>query len=685
MARSKRPRSSSTDPPIDFDRELNAAQLEAVKALDGPHLVIAGAGTGKTRTLVYRVAYLVLQGIRPESILLMTFTRRAAREMLRRASRILDERCRRVAGGTYHGFAYQVLRRHAQRLGYGERFTILDRSDSGDLIGILRTEAGYERRGKRFPRKDTLLNLLSKQVNTNRSLEELLAADYPHFADYLEPITDLEKRYAERKKEQNVMDYDDLLVNLRRLLVEHVEVRRELSGIYRYVMVDEYQDTNRLQAHISALLASAHGNVMVVGDDAQSIYSFRGADFRNIMDFPQLFPECKTTLLEQNYRSCQPILDLGNAILDEAQEKYSKKLFTEVPGDEKPVFLRTLNDYDQAEFICLRILELREEGVPLSEIAVLSRASWHTNSLEVELQNRNIPFKKFGGIKFVETAHVKDVCSLLKVAVNPFDGAAWFRGLNLLEGIGPKTAQRISHAVIASGGELEVLAGAEYAKKKFGPDLAALGRLLQTAAEPQRGVVERLGLVVDQYAKWMPNKYDDFRRRIRDLEALQLIAERYDSVEDFLSDIAIEPPEFVRDRQGDDAEDEWVTLSTVHSAKGLEWHTVFIVNLNAGQFPSYNSLNDPGGLEEERRLLYVAVTRAKKNLYLIKPEQTAQRAYSYEVSELSPLLSELRRFDELTEEEIFVPEDEEGDGEELSGEAGSDELLGRIQDYFGDG
>jgi DNA helicase-2/ATP-dependent DNA helicase PcrA len=668
-----------SDPVIDFSDELNPAQLEAATSEGGPHLVIAGAGSGKTRTLVYRVAYLVSGGTPPESILLLTFTRRASQEMLRRATSILDERCRRVAGGTYHGFANLMLRRYAKKLDYGDRFTIVDRSDATDLVGVVRSEGGYGSGGRRFPRKDTILDLLSKQVNTNRPLEDLLEESYPQFAEDLEALQQIGARYALLKKEQNVMDYDDLLINLRRLLVEHDDVRRKISAAHRYVMIDEYQDTNRLQAHIGALLASEHGNIMVVGDDAQSIYSFRGADFRNIMDFPDIFPDTKTTVLEQNYRSTQPILSLGNAILSCAREKYSKELFSELEGDHKPIFVRTADSYEQAEAVARRVLELREQGVPLQEMAVLSRAAWHTNTLEVELQNRNIPFRKFGGIRFVEAAHVKDVCAVLKISSNPTDAAAWLRVLQLFEGIGPRTAQQIANTVVAQGGSTDVLREAKWKKRKFATELKTLARLLAQVSDDALGVSERLDLVLIEYKRWMKKKYDDAKRRFRDLEALQILAERYNDVESFLSDLAIDPPNFDT-REGDsDADDEWMTLSTVHSAKGLEWHTVFIVQLCAGQFPSYNALKDDDGLEEERRLFYVAVTRAKENLYLIKPDLASPR--SWEMSELSPLVSEIPGFAELVDEHAYVPERREGAEAEVE-EVVSQERLDRIQDYF---
>ncbi len=675
---------SAAAPLIDFENELNPRQREAVESLKGPHLVIAGAGSGKTRTLVYRVANLVMQGVHPESILLLTFTRRAAQEMLRRATGLLDERCRRVSGGTYHSFANLTLRRWAEALGYSNSFTIIDRADCVDQIGILRTEGGFERKGRRFPRADTLLNLYSKEINTNRPLQQLLEDEYPQFLDDIEPIAELRTRYGERKKQQNVMDYDDLLVNLRKLLAENKAARRKLGATFRYVMVDEYQDTNRLQAHIGALLAAGHGNIMVVGDDAQSIYGFRGADFRNIIDFPKIFPKARTILLEQNYRSVQPILDLGNAVLEKAREKYSKTLFTELPGDQKPVLLRTVDDYSQAEFICNKVLALREEGVPLQEIAVLCRAAWHTNTLELELGNRNIPFRKFGGLRFVEAAHVKDVSALLKLGANPLDAAAWFRILQFFEGIGPKTARRLADAVVDAGGVLETLAAPNLAKRRYGRDLKTLKQLLEDIAEDQLSLHQRLDRVLEQYRSWMPKKYDDAQRRARDLEALEVIAERYDELEQFLSDLAIDPPDFRRPEAalGADSEDEWMTLSTIHSAKGLEWHTVFVVQLNMGRFPGYPSLQDADQYEEERRLMYVAVTRAKSNLFLIKPEEQRGRGGYFEVAELSPLIAELPDLDRLVEDQMFAPSPEGGEGAEGEDADEDDDQLQRIQDYF---
>ncbi len=674
------------DQGLDFEGDLNDAQLQAVRNLEGPHLVIAGAGSGKTRTLVYRVANLVEQGVAPESILLLTFTRRAAKEMLRRASSLLDERCNRVAGGTFHSFANIVLRRWAELLGYSKDFTILDRADAGALVGSLRSEHGHDRRERRFPRKDTLADLFSKQINTHRSLEQLLEEDYPQFLDDLDAISEIQEQYRARKKEQNVMDYDDLLVNLRDLLANHPDQRNRLSSTYRYVMVDEYQDTNRLQAHIGALLASAHGNMMVVGDDAQSIYSFRGADFRNIMDFPKIFSDCQVTVLEENYRSTQPILDLSNEILRASTEKYSKELTTQIEGNAKPVYVRTADDHDQAAFICDAILELREEGAPLEEIAVLSRAAWHTNSLEVELRRRNIPFRKFGGIKFVEAAHVKDVCALLRISLNPLDVSSWLRVLQLLPGIGPRRAQQMTELVVRSAGDPETAFSTQFRAARYGPGLRKLSDALRDISRGSEAAVgERIKGALAYYKPLMSNNYDDATRRAQDLEALLVIAERYQTLERFLTDIAIEPPEFGRGLEDRDRDDEWITLSTIHSAKGLEWESVFVINLVNGHFPVMSATLEPDAFEEERRLLYVAVTRCKENLFLLKPEVVASRAWMSGVGETSPLIREIKGFDSLTESRSYRPSrDHDSFGGGITSPGASRDRLSRIEDYFDD-
>jgi DNA helicase-2/ATP-dependent DNA helicase PcrA len=440
---------------IKYEEELNGAQLKAVEITDGPVLVIAGAGTGKTRTLVYRVARLVESGINPASILLLTFTRRAAYEMLRRASSTLDERCSKVSGGTFHSFANTILRKYAGLIGFNNNFTILDRSDAEDAINVIRTQLGFHKKEKRFQKKATILKVISKSINKSCTIEDVLKEDYPQFIDNLRDIQKINEQYKVYKRAKSIMDYDDLLIYLKILLEENNLVRTKLSNFYKYIMIDEYQDTNKLQANIARLLASEHQNIMVVGDDSQSIYAFRGASFKNIMDFPKIFPDTKTITLEENYRSTQPILDLTNEIIRYANKKYPKNLFTKREGNQKPVFIEAENENYQSKFIVQRVLELREEEIPLNDIAVLFRAGWHSNDLEIELVSHNIPFVKHGGFKFIETAHVKDVIAHLRIVFNPLDAVSWHRILLLIEGIGNKTANDIITEIVDNGKGLE--------------------------------------------------------------------------------------------------------------------------------------------------------------------------------------------------------------------------------------
>ncbi|MBU2258647.1 MAG: ATP-dependent helicase, partial [Candidatus Omnitrophica bacterium] len=428
---------------IDYQKELNPAQLEAVRSTDGQYLVIAGAGSGKTRILVYRVAYLVEKGIKPDEILLLTFTRKAAEEMLSRASMLLDERCQKVSGGTFHSFANNVLRRYAGLLGINNNFTILDRTDSEDAINLLRTQLGFSKLDKRFPRKRAIMEVISMSVNKSLPIEEALYDEYPQFIEWTDEINKINNEYKKYKHSKSLVDYDDLLVYLKELLVKHDSVRLTLAKKYKYIMVDEYQDTNKLQAFIVSLLACEHKNIMVVGDDSQSIYSFRGANFKNIMDFPKLFKDASVITLEENYRSTQPILNMTNQVIRLAKEKFEKNLYTKKEGGKLPLFIDTRDEFAQSKYIADKILELREEGVELGDIAVLFRSGWHSNDLEVELANRNLPFVKYGGQKFVEAAHIKDVISYLRLVQNPSDQISWYRALLLLKGIGPKTAERI--------------------------------------------------------------------------------------------------------------------------------------------------------------------------------------------------------------------------------------------------
>ncbi len=435
---------------IKYAEVLNPAQFEAVTHREGPLLVVAGAGSGKTRTLIYRVARLIESGVPPGAILLLTFTRRASQEMLRRAEQLVGDRTRAVAGGTFHSFANTVLRKWGEPLGLKPNFTILDRADMEDVINLLRSRMGFGSRERRFPKKGTLTEAISMARNKRRKLEDEIQLDFPHLIEHSGEILQLAQKYEAYKRERGLLDYDDLLDKLVELLQQYANVRKRLSDTYRYIMIDEYQDTNEVQAEIVRLLAMNHCNVMAVGDDAQSIYSFRGANFRNILDFPKIFPNARIVKLEENYRSIQGILDVANEVISRAAESYTKVLFTKRKGELRPMLVRAADEHMQSRFVAQRILELREEGVELSEIAVLFRSSFHSFDLELELQRRDIPFIKRGGFKFIETAHVKDVLAHLRVVANPTDAVSWLRALTLVKGVGNRTAERLIETLIAA-------------------------------------------------------------------------------------------------------------------------------------------------------------------------------------------------------------------------------------------
>ena len=601
---------------IDYKNELNKAQLEAVQSIEGSYLVIAGAGSGKTRVLVHRVAYLVESGVRPDEILLLTFTRRASEEMLRRASILLDQRCSKVSGGTFHSFANMILRKYAPAVGLSNSFSIIDESDAQDAVNLIRTQLGFHKTEKRFPRKKAILESISKSVNKSSPIEEILYDEYPQFIEWADEIKKIRDEYIKYKRLKSLVDYDDLLVFLRNLLATREDIRQTLSRKYKYIMVDEYQDTNKLQAHIACLLSSEHKNIMVVGDDAQSIYSFRGANFKNIMDFPKIFNGARIITLEENYRSTQPILNLTNAVIKEARDKFEKHLYTKKQGKNLPIFVDARDENAQSKFVADKVLELREEGIELSDMAVLFRSGWHSNDLEVELASRDIPFAKYGGQKFVEAAHIKDVLSYLRIAHNMLDEVSWFRALLLIPGIGPKTAQALINEVIV-------------AKKGFSPEekffkktesLVKLFELLRDIDAASQTPQELIRIFLEYYQPLLKEKYDDFNKRLNDLDSLERIASRYKSLGSFLTDMALEPPERSLIEAGTkDLDDSRLTLSTIHSAKGLEWHTVFLIYAAEGHLPSYLSLENEDDIEEERRLFYVAATRAKENLILLKP------------------------------------------------------------------
>ncbi len=615
----KRPVEESAPPKLsrDYAEELNPQQLAAVEAVEGPALVIAGAGSGKTRTLVYRVARLIDLGIPPSSILLLTFTRKAAQEMLERVGMLIGLRSQQVSGGTFHSVANILLRRYGHPVGLEPGFTILDRGDSEDLLSLLRGQLGLNELGKRFPRKHTIAEMFGKTANTLESLEDVVLNDYTHFGNYLAELTKLQTAYESAKQQRQLVDYDDLLVKLLELLVKDEPTRELISQTFRYILVDEYQDTNRLQAALVRNLAATHQNVMVVGDDSQSIYAFRGATFRNIMEFPELFPGTTIYKLEENYRSTQPILQLANKLIEAAPEKYSKTLFTRKEEGPLPCVVQAMGENAQSRFIAQKILELREEGLALDDIAVLFRSSFHAFDLELELTKRNLPFIKRGGFKFIETAHVKDLLAHLRVIHNPLDTVSWNRLLLLLDGVGPKKARDLITQILQAHGHYQPL---KTGSGRSAAGLRHLAATLEQLTEEPLSPAVLLGEMLEYYLPLLKDQYDDYPKRIRDLEHLSVMAERYPDLNEFLADLTLEPPnESVVDVEAPDRDDERLILSTIHSAKGLEWRCVFVIWLVDGRFPSSYSFTTPEDLEEERRLLYVAVTRAQQHLFLTYP------------------------------------------------------------------
>lgn len=602
---------------IQYEEVLNKTQFSAVTAPDGPILVIAGAGSGKTRTLVYRVAWLVERGVSPHEILLLTFTRKAAKEMLERAAKLSDRRCREVSGGTFHSLAQHVLRQEAHRVGFSSSFTIMDRSDMEEATHALITEVNGEKRSIRLPKSATISTILSKAANMERPLVEIMETEYPQFLPVLPQIERLHTIYREYKRKNNLMDYDDLILFLRLLLIQDEDIRLRLGRRYRYIMVDEYQDTNTIQADIILYLGSLHKNVMVVGDDSQSIYSFRGANFRNMFEFPVHFPDARIIKLEENYRSTQPILTMTNALMDQASEKYTKCLFTRRKGNEIPLAINSGTERDQAFYVCRTIESLLDKGRQLRDIAVLFRASYHSFELELELARRNVPFAKYGGFKFIESAHIKDLLAHLRVIINREDILSWGRLLRLLKNIGPGKSQAIIDWMRKENvlpAKVDEWPGS--GKEKEG--LSRLAELLSVLSTPKLMPEKGVELAVDYYAPFLKERFDDFPRRQQELEQLISMANRYKSLRAFLDDLSLEPPVSPVDIRPLDKAD-YLTLSTIHSAKGLEWEVVFIIWLVDGRFPPAKSFIHIDSLEEELRLLYVAATRAKDKLIMVYP------------------------------------------------------------------
>lgn len=641
-----------TDYKVNYEEDLNEAQLEAVKSKDGPILVIAGAGSGKTKTLTYRVARLIEDGIKPENILLLTFTKKAAAEMLSRATIVLDNRCEKVAGGTFHSFANIILRKYSKLLGLKNNFTIMDRADCEDVINHIVGQL-FPKKEKRFPKKSTLLDIYSKSINKVTPTKQIIADEFPQFAHCEDKIIEVHKAYVAYKRENSVLDYDDLLLYIKLLLENNDGLRKRLSNEYKYIMVDEYQDTNTLQADVIRLLASEHNNIMAVGDDAQSIYSFRGANYSNILDFPRLFENTKIIKLEQNYRSTQNILKLTNEIISKAKEKYTKNLFSNIVSPQVPALICAKDTQMEADFICQRILELLDEDISLSDICVLTRNARMSYNLEIELSKRAIPFQKFGGPKFMETAHIKDVVAHLRVILNPDDVISLTRILLLLKGVGTSTVNNIM-PIIKGDLKPDIKLLPSNKSQSLTPLFNTLGQLrdYSTTKKPE----EIVSAVINYYRPILKDKYDDFSKREKDLDHFEYLSTQYSNLEDFISDLALEPPDAsVEGMYKKNSDDEALTISTIHSAKGLEWDSVFIIGAVDGRFPSAYSFNSEEEMDEELRLMYVATTRAKNNLYITYPVDMYDYSMNMVLSKPSRFLDGipddiLERWD-ITEEE----------------------------------
>lgn len=641
-----------TDYKVNYEEDLNEAQLEAVKSKDGPILVIAGAGSGKTKTLTYRVARLIEDGIKPENILLLTFTKKAAAEMLSRATIVLDNRCEKVAGGTFHSFANIILRKYSKLLGLKNNFTIMDRADCEDVINHIVGQL-FPKKEKRFPKKSTLLDIYSKSINKVTPTKQIIADEFSQFAHCEDKIIKVHKAYVAYKRENSVLDYDDLLLYIKLLLENNDGLRKRLSNEYKYIMVDEYQDTNTLQADVIRLLASEHNNIMAVGDDAQSIYSFRGANYRNILDFPRLFENTKIIKLEQNYRSTQNILKLTNEIISKAKEKYTKNLFSNIVSPQVPALICAKDTQMEADFICQRILELLDEDISLSDICVLTRNARMSYNLEIELSKRAIPFQKFGGPKFMETAHIKDVVAHLRVILNPDDVISLTRILLLLKGVGASTVNNIM-PIIKGDLKPDIKLLPSNKSQSLTPLFNTLGQLrdYSTTKKPE----EIVSAIINYYRPILKDKYDDFSKREKDLDHFEYLSTQYSNLEDFISDLALEPPDAsVEGMYKKNSDDEALTISTIHSAKGLEWDSVFIIGAVDGRFPSAYSFNSEEEMDEELRLMYVATTRAKNNLYITYPVDMYDYSMNMVLSKPSRFLDGipddiLERWD-ITEEE----------------------------------
>jgi DNA helicase-2/ATP-dependent DNA helicase PcrA len=642
---------TSTSIHIDYAAELNEQQVAAVTAPPGPLLVIAGAGSGKTRTLTYRVAYLLENGIDPRNILLLTFTNKAARQMLDRVANLLPVDASGLWGGTFHSVGNRMLRRHGSALGYSSGFTIMDRKDQKDLINVVVANAGIDAKEIRFPKGDVLAEIFSFVVNTETSMEELLAGKFPYFLPLLDRIKNVHARYEKKKKATNSMDFDDLLEKTLSMLQQNEGIAAFYRRQFQFILVDEYQDTNKIQADLVDMLGLDHKNVMVVGDDAQSIYSWRGANFQNILEFPKRYPDAQVFKIEMNYRSVPEILEVANAAIAANVQQFRKHLSaTRDSNALKPAVVGLNDGSEQAQFVAQRILELRDENIDLSEIAVLYRAHYHAIELQLELSRRGIPYQITSGIRFFEQAHIKDVTAFIRFVANPRDEVAFKRMVKLLPGIGNRSAENLWNAwdrsltergEITSWGERLLTMNVTAKSRKAWEQLAHTLDEIAPAGQPNppsEMITSIVEAIYDDYAKV---NFTNYELRREDLNQLAAFARQFKDVNEFLSQLALISNVDAEAAPNQTADKEAVNLSTVHQAKGLEFNTVFIIWLTDGMFPSSRSLDTRDALEEERRLFYVAITRAKDELYLTYPHMRLSGGYGDVFQRPSRFLKEI--------------------------------------------
>ena len=637
--------------------DLNDRQRDAVLHREGPLLVIAGAGTGKTRTLAARVAGLIESGVDADRILLLTFTRRAAADMVRRAAALTDTQgTRRVWGGTFHSIANRLLRRQPSVVGLADGFTVLDQGDAESLFGLVRTDLGIGAGKVRFPRKETINAIYSRVVNAQTKLTDTLDERFPWCREHADELKAIFVDYTNRKREHNIVDYDDLLLYWRALLRSDARQAQRFD----HVLVDEYQDTNRIQAEILELMCGPSSNLTVVGDDAQAIYSFRAAAVENILEFPDHYQGARVVTLEQNYRSTPQILDATNAVTGASQARFPKQLWSAKPAGPRPALVTCADPAAEAEYVCDSILELREQGIDLRSQAVLFRTGHHSDAIELELSRRRIPFVKFGGLKFLETAHIKDLLAMLRVLDNPLDDLAWHRMLQCIPGIGPATSRKILvHVVAAATAALDPLDVFVQADLIVSSDARAPLTELQASLHDCRGDLTdppppavQIDRLLGVCRMVFPNRYDNAAARLGDVEALRDLSAEYADRSRFLTELVLDPPNSTSDLAGPPhLDDDYLVLSTIHSAKGGEWEAVFVLHAADGNIPSDLALSEPGGLDEERRIFYVALTRAKQHLHVTVPQRfyhhrnpgSPNHSYALPSRFLTPALDEFDR------------------------------------------